>query len=93
VVMGVLPIQFMPGQNIALLGLKGDEVFELPDMNNLSTNKPIQVFLTKPSGEREMISVIARLDSPIEVLYYRSGGILQYVLRNFLNKSPEIAAT
>jgi aconitate hydratase len=84
--MGVLPLQFMPGQNCATLGLLGDEIFDIPDINNITSNKEVDVIALDSSGTKKQFQVIARLDSPVEVMYFRSGGILQYVLRNFLIK-------
>jgi len=85
--MGVLPLQFRVGENAASLGLKGDETFDIPDLENLSPNKRITVTATRPSGEYVDFTVIARLDSLIEIEYYRHEGILQYVLRNFLRNN------
>jgi aconitate hydratase len=82
--MGVLPLQFMSGENRFTLDLKGDESFDIPDLEKLTPNKVIRVYVTKPDGEKSDFNVTARLDSPIEIAYYRNGGILQYVLRDFL---------
>ncbi|MEL7586304.1 MAG: aconitate hydratase [Prolixibacteraceae bacterium] len=84
--MGVLPLQFMPGENAGSLGLKGDESFDILNLDELTPNKEIKVAAAKPSGERMEFRVIARLDSLIEIDYYRHEGILQYVLRSFLKK-------
>jgi aconitate hydratase len=83
--MGVLPLQFQPGQNIASLGLQGDETFDIPDLNEIMPGRIMNVTVTRPSGEVSLIRVVLRLDSQVEIMYYRNGGILQYVLRNFLN--------
>jgi aconitate hydratase len=85
--MGVLPLQFKTGENAASLGLNGDEIFDIPDLENLSPNKEITITATRPSGEYSDFTVIARLDSLIEIEYYRNEGILQYVLRNFLRNN------
>jgi aconitate hydratase len=82
--MGVLPLQFLSGESAASLKLKGDEIYDIHDLDDITPGKAIPVQITKPDGTTNTIHVIARLDSPVEVLYYRNGGILQYVLRNFL---------
>ncbi len=88
--MGVLPLQFNKGENISSLGLKGDETFDILNLENLTPNKEIKVIATKPSGIKSEFNVIARLDSFIETNYYQNGGILQYVLRYFIKKNKNI---
>ena len=85
--MGVLPLQFNTGENSSSFGLKGDEIFDIIDIVELTPLKEIKVIATTKSGVRKEFNVIARLDSDIEIAYYQNGGILQYVLRNFLKKS------
>jgi aconitate hydratase len=85
--MGVLPLQFRAGENAASLGLKGDESYDVLNLNSLAPNKEIPVTATKPSGEKIEFTVTARLDSLIEIDYYRHDGILQYVLRSFLKNN------
>jgi len=85
--MGVLPLMFMEGENRFTLDLKGDETFDIPELANLTPNKVIKVYVTKPDGSKSEFKVTARLDSLIEIAYYRNGGILQYVLREFLARS------
>ena len=82
--MGVLPLQFKDGENRNSLGLKGDEIFDIDDLTNLAPNKEIRVVAISPEGTNKEFRVIARLDSGVEVAYYQNGGILQYVLRDFL---------
>jgi aconitate hydratase len=75
--MGVLPLEFLPGQSRESVGLTGEEVFAIRGVSsNLSPGKRLQV---EASGKR--FEVVARLDTPQEVEYYLQGGILQYVLR------------
>ncbi len=85
--MGVLPLQFMNGENIASLGLTGSESFDIYDLDNLTPNKEIEVFVTRINGTRSRFNAIARLDSEMEIAYYHNKGILQYVLRSFLKKN------
>ncbi len=85
--MGVLPLQFKSGESRITLGLKGDETFDILNLNELAPNKEIKVSVTSPIGKKTEFYVIVRLESPIELAYYQNGGILQYVLRSFLKKT------
>ncbi len=85
--MGVLPLQFINGENRFSLNLKGDELFDIPDLIDLSPNKIVQVTVTRPDGEKFAFDAMARLNSLVELDYYRNGGILQFVLRDFLLKT------
>nr|MBI1232130.1 aconitate hydratase AcnA [Cytophagales bacterium] len=85
--MGVLPLQYMPGQSGASLGLTGLESYEITGIaDGLSPLKTLQIKARKPDGASVAFEVICRLDSSIEIAYYRNGGILHYVLRQFLAK-------
>jgi aconitate hydratase len=81
--MGVLPLCFLDGQDAGTLGLDGSEVFDFPEFND--DVKPLQtmkVVATKPDGAKVEFQTTVRLDTPVDVVYYRNGGILQTVLRN-----------
>jgi aconitate hydratase A / 2-methylisocitrate dehydratase len=79
--MGVLPLQFMPGQNAVLLGLTGHEEYDVVGLAaGLTQRQQVKLRVRDGSGER-MIDAIARLDGPVELEYYRQGGILPAVLR------------
>ena len=80
--MGVLPLTFLTGESADSLGLDGTESFNIPAHADLEPLATIQVTATKPSGEVTEFQVKVRLDTPVEVDYYRHGGILQAVLRN-----------
>ncbi|MDT7860245.1 MAG: aconitate hydratase AcnA [Candidatus Calditenuis sp.] len=83
--MGVLPLQFRPGEGWKTLGLDGTEVFDIIGISEgLKPRKELTVRARKADGSTVEFKVIARLDTPIEVEYYRHGGILQYVLRKLL---------
>jgi aconitate hydratase len=85
--MGVLPLQFMEGQNAASLGLTGQEVFDLSGLSDrIQPRAKLAVTATATDGSRRSFEVLARLDSAIEVDYYRHGGILQAVLRSLLKR-------
>jgi len=87
--MGVLPLQFLPGDNAKSLGLTGRERFSISGLSkNLQAGKQMQVVARPDKGDEIAFSVMARLDSPVEVEYYRNGGILQTVLRNLMEEEP-----
>ncbi len=79
--MGVLPLQFLPGQSWESLGLKGDEAYDIPVSGDVQSRQTLTVTATRPDGSVFTFEAIARLDTPVEVNYYRNGGILQTVLR------------
>jgi len=85
VCMGVLPLQFKSGENAGTLGLTGHESYTIHLDNNLQPGQAISISATNTEGQTRTINVICRIDTPVEVDYYRHGGILQTVLRNFLN--------
>jgi aconitate hydratase len=85
--MGVLPLQFADGQNAESLGLTGKEIYQITGIaGELHPLKQLQVSATRNDGTSVRFGAIARLDSGIEIEYYKNGGILHYVLRQFLNQ-------
>lgn len=83
--MGVLPCQFKEGTNAASLGLDGTESFDVIGLEDgVRPQKDLKLVIHRTSGETEEVSVILRIDTPIEVDYYQHGGILPYVLRQLL---------
>ena len=84
VMMGVLPLTFLPGQSAASLGLSGEECFDIPLPPDIQPGRRLPVTARAADGTTTHFEVDLRLDSPVEVDYYRNGGILQTVLRNFL---------
>jgi aconitate hydratase len=85
--MGVLPLQFMDGENAASLGITGRERFDIHGISTgMTPSRVLQVSAEDEDGNTRKFSVMARLDSEIEIAYYENGGILQYVLRQFLNR-------
>ncbi|MDP4286073.1 MAG: aconitate hydratase AcnA [Bacteroidota bacterium] len=86
--MGVMPLQYRVGDTAKSLGLKGNETFTITGIaKDIIPLKEMQVIAKKEDGTEIKFNVIARLDSQIEIEYYRNGGILQYVLRQFLDNS------
>ncbi|MBU4258363.1 MAG: aconitate hydratase AcnA, partial [Proteobacteria bacterium] len=83
--MGILPLQFKQDENHKSLGLDGTEIYEIAGIKNkLEPLKELNVFAQGKNGKKTEFQVIARIDSPIELNYYRHGGILAYVLRRLL---------
>jgi aconitate hydratase len=83
--MGVLPCQFLPGQNAQTLGLKGDEVFAITGLHD-GASKTATVHARRPDGSEQHFEVQVLLLTPKEVVYFRHGGILQFVLRQLASK-------
>jgi aconitate hydratase len=80
--MGVLPLQFAPGESAASLGLTGRESYTIAGLGDgLSSRQRLTVMVRSDDGRESRFGVVARLDGPIEVDYYRQGGILPAVLR------------
>ena len=83
--MGVLPLQFLPGDTLKSLGLTGQEVFDVEGLaQSFEPRKKMKVRARNAQGEAKEFTVLARVDTPFEVAYYQHGGILQYVLRQML---------
>ena len=84
VMMGVLPLTFAAGESYTTLGLSGHETFDIPITDDIQPLDTLTVTATDEAGKATQFDVTARLDTPVEVDYYRNGGILHTVLRNFL---------
>jgi aconitate hydratase len=83
--MGVLPLQFPSGTTWQSLGLAGDETFDiLEPAGGLQPRCEVQVVARKPTGQTIEFTCLARIDTPVELDYYRHGGILPFVLRRLL---------
>ena len=80
--MGVLPLTFPEGEDADSLGLDGTETFDIPAIAELEPFSSIPVTATNADGSVTEFDAVVRLDTPVEVDYYRNGGILQAVLRN-----------
>jgi aconitate hydratase len=81
--MGVLPLQFMPGEGVETFGIRGDEMFDIEIEGDLRPQMNLTLLVFGRDGEKQ-IPVKLRIDTPIEVEYYKHGGILPYVLRQLL---------
>ncbi len=69
------------------IGLDGSETFTIGGMEDLAPRKTLQIKAVKPDGKEILFDVIARLDTEIDIEYFKNGGILQYVIRKILNGS------
>lgn len=86
--MGVLPLQYRAGESAESHGLDGTETYRLEGLDdNIKPGQELTLEAVHPDGTRKTLNVISRLDSIIEIDYYRNGGILQYMLRRFLNEA------
>ncbi len=85
--MGVLPLELPPGQTWESLGLSGDETFDIPDLDDaLQPRSELTVCATAADGSTRRFQVRALIDAPVELEYYRHGGILPAVLRKLAGK-------
>jgi aconitate hydratase len=83
--MGVLPLVFQDGQNAESLGLTGTETFTIDGVTDaITARQKLTVHAKKPDGATVTFQATARLDTPVDVLYFKNGGILQTVLRNLM---------
>ncbi len=93
--MGILPLQFQPGEGVESYGLTGEETFTLGEPGQLrrmledgfSAGRNLTITATTPEGQVVEFPVTIRIDTPQEILYYQHGGILQYVLRQLAGKA------
>ncbi len=83
--MGVLPLEFVDGENAESLGLTGREVYDIAGLSDdLQPLQDVTVTATDEDGNVKSFSATVRIDTPVEIDYYRNGGILHTVLRGFL---------
>ena len=89
--MGILPLQFGAGDSPSTLGLTGEEVFDVEGLaegmaSGFSTGRTVTVKAKRPDGVVREFTATVRIDTPQEILYYLNGGILQYVLRQLIER-------
>ena len=82
--MGVLPLEFKEGENAEKLGLNGSETYEISGIKTVKPFGELTVKVQKKNGVKTSFNVIVRLDSQVDIEYYKNGGILHTVLRNML---------
>ena len=86
--MGVIPLQYLDGENKDSLNLEGNEIIDIEGLSdNLTPGKIINVTATKTDGSKITFKTKVRIDAGIEVDYYQHGGVLQYVLRKMVKES------
>ena len=84
--MGVLPLQFLPGDNRKTLALTGDEHIDILGLDQaLQPKQHLTALIHYPSGEQRQITLQSRIDTAVEIEYYRAGGVLRYVLNRIVN--------
>jgi aconitate hydratase len=83
----VLPLQFTGSDSAQALGIQGDETIDIVGLDDLRPQQEIQLKIRKPDGTERQITVKSRIDTAIEVDYYKHGGILPYVLREIISKA------
>ncbi len=85
--MGVLPLQFKGEADVAALHLTGEEIFDIGGIGeNLKPQQDVTLTIKRKDGSAQQVPLLLRIDTPIEVDYYRHGGILPYVLRELVSK-------
>jgi aconitate hydratase len=88
VMMGVLPLQYKDGESAESLGLNGYEVFDIEGVDdNLRPQQDVKVRARDTAGNEKAFDAIVRINSEVEIKYYRNGGILQAVVRDMLQAS------
>jgi aconitate hydratase len=85
--MGVLPLQFMGSDSAQSLRLKGDEVVDVVGLDDIRPQQELTLVIRRADGARQEVRVKSRIDTAIEVDYYKHGGIMPYVLRELLAKA------
>ena len=79
--MGIVPLQYLPGENASTLGLTGRETFTIHGLADLQPRQEVVVEVRGEDGSERRIRAIARLDGAVDREYFRNGGVLQTVLR------------
>jgi aconitate hydratase len=90
--MGVLPLQFTGADSAQSLGIAGDETIDVLGLDNIHPQQELQLKIRRPDGTETVIKVKSRIDTAIEVDYYKHGGILPYVLRELISRAGPASA-
>jgi aconitate hydratase len=86
--MGILPLTYVAGENAESLGLTGEETFDIAGTSGeITPRQKVEVTATRPDGARTAFQAVVRLDTPVEVGYFKNGGILQTVLRSLASNA------
>jgi aconitate hydratase len=83
--MGILPLQFINGENYKSLGITGHETFDIENLTAVTPGQKIVVKYKDDKGTQKEFTTLCRIDTPNEIEYFKNGGILQYVLRQAMN--------
>ena len=83
--MGVLPLQFLGNDSVQSLNITGNETYDLEGLeNDIKPQQEVTLVIKRANGDTQKVKLLLRIDTPIEVDYYRHGGILPFVLRQLL---------
>jgi aconitate hydratase len=85
--MGVLPLQFLGNDSAVSLGITGDEEISITGLDDIHPQQELTLEIKRSDGTKRQIKVKSRIDTPIEVDYFKHGGILPYVLRELISKA------
>jgi aconitate hydratase len=85
--MGVLPLQFIGADSAESLGIRGDEQIDILGLEDIRPQQELTMVVTRKDGSRREVKVKSRIDTAIEVDYYKHGGIMPYVLRDLLARA------
>lgn len=83
--MGVLPLQFKDGDSVRSLGITGAEKFDIQGLDDIYPQKDVTLVIYRQDGSRQEVKLLCRIDTAIEVDYFKHGGILPYVLRELMS--------
>lgn len=84
--MGVLPCQFKEGTTVQTLRLDGTERFDILGLEEIKPRRDVTLVVHRTDGRTETVPLTLRIDTPVGIEYYQSGGILPYVLKQLLSK-------
>jgi len=85
--MGVLPLQFLPGDDAAKLGITGEETFDITGLTHVRPQMQVTLWIRRVDGSVREVPLLCRIDTAIEVDYYQHGGILPFVLRELVGQA------
>jgi aconitate hydratase len=82
--MGILPLEFMEGNSVATLGITGEETFKIMDLNKIKPSGILTMDIKQSDGILKSFPLKVRIDTGLELEYWKAGGILNYVLLDFM---------
>jgi aconitate hydratase len=90
--MGVLPLQFLGADSAQSLAITGEETIDVIGLDEIRPQQELELRIRRPNGTEKTVRVKSRIDTPIEVDYYKHGGILPFVLRELLGAARSASA-